>query len=80
LKQKVSDELETLRNQVRSWVSARPKTSDENKNLEVLLGKLTSATDELSNVPADGRKPILIKISDAARRMSRELRRPAVVN
>jgi hypothetical protein len=58
LKQKVSDELETLRNQVRSWVSARPKTSDENKNLEVLLGELTSATDELSNVPADGRKPI----------------------
>jgi len=74
----VTDELETLRNQVSSWVSSRPASDEQSKYLDNLLEQIASAVNELGASPRLEDKLLLPRIQDAVRRMSGELRHPVI--
>ena len=78
LKQQVVDELGTLRNQLRSRISARPAVDDESCHLNNLLDELGSVVGSLNSAPASERNGILLRVRESVRKMSQEIAYPSV--
>jgi FlaA1/EpsC-like NDP-sugar epimerase len=73
LQRQVVDELETLRNQVRSRVSARPVADDAGWHLDNLLDELGNSVGSLNSAPESERRGVLLSVQKAVRKMSREI-------
>ncbi len=76
----VIDELELLRNQLRSRTSERTTADNGNLHLRELLDDLVKDINVLRNSPEGDRKTIFTRIQDDTRRLSREVRYPSMVN
>lgn len=83
LQRQVVDELETLRNQVRSRISTRPAadypSDDEGWHLDNLLDELGSAVGSLNSAPESERKRVLLSVREAVKKMSREIDHPPAI-
>jgi len=79
LQRQVVDELETLRNQLRSRTSERPRANNESRHLDDLLNELTSAVSNLRSTPESERKAVLVRVQDAVRKMAQEIGYPSAM-
>ncbi|HRD02276.1 MAG TPA: hypothetical protein PLP57_06500 [Candidatus Saccharicenans sp.] len=69
----VVDELETLRNQIRSRVSQRAVTDAKNETLSKLIDELTNIVSEIGHSSENERKATLMCVQDAISKISREV-------
>ncbi len=70
LQRQVVDELERLRNQLRSRISARTALNQESWHLDNALDELGAAIGSLDGTPEAERKGVLLRIRECVRKMS----------